>query len=137
VSYLIDTNVLSELARPQPEPRVVDFMLSIDKAFLSTITLHELAYGLALKPDGQKRTRLTTTIRQLVDGFEHRILPVGQREATAAGELRAEAGLAGKTLHLADVLIAATAQCNRLTLATRNVRDFPHEGLEIINPWEA
>ncbi len=133
---LLDTNVVSETMRSEPDSNVLRFLSSDQQFWLSTIVLHELQYGVMLLPLGQRRDQIATAMRSLATLHGDRILPVDREEATAAGELRARARQSGRSLDLGDALIAATATINGLALATRNTRDFVGLDLEVINPWQ-
>ncbi len=134
--YLFDTNILSELARPEPQQSVVDFVASVPIAWLSTITLHELEYGIALIPKGARRDAIKQFIDGLVGAYSDYIIPIEQREAQEAALLRALLKQQGKVLHLADSLIAGTAKVHDLTVVTRNIKDFEGLGLSLVNPFE-
>ena len=133
--YLIDTNVISELTKKKPDENVIRFMRELDDGFISTISIHELSYGIELKPEGKAKDQLFKTVGDLVSTFKNQIIPIDQEEAIIAGRLRAKAQTYGQTVHMADALIAATAHVRSLTVATRNTKDF--EGLDVglFNPW--
>lgn len=135
MKYLLDTNILSELAKPSPNQKVIDFVISLDKAWLSIITLHELEYGLNLLPEGQRKTQLSHSISTFLDQYTTFILPLEKQEAKIAAEIRAIARKAGKPCHLADSLIAGTAKAHGLCVVTRNEKDFIDFGIEVKNPW--
>ena len=134
--FLLDTNVVSELVKPSPEPRVIAFLNSQSDLWLSTIVLHELDFGLNLLPHGRRRERLGSALSSLIAEYGDRALPVGRLEAEQAAVMRAQAQLSGRLLYLADALIAGTAKAHGLWLATRNVTDFAGLDVEITNPWE-
>lgn len=135
--FLLDTNVLSEAAKPQRHPGVMAFLTGLDDAFISVLSIHELTYGIERLPSGTaRRATLTKTIEALLSTFADRIIGIGQAEARAAASLRAQQQGQGRTLHLADALIAATALVHAQTLVTRNVSDFTDLGVMIHNPWE-
>lgn len=136
-SFLIDTNVVSELTRPVPDSNVVVFLDAEPDIWLSTVVLHELEYGLGILPAGKRRNELSSTIANLVAEYSDRIIPLESAEAQAAAELRVSAKNSGKVLHLGDALIAGTAKIHALTIATRNVADFDGLGLLLANPWDA
>lgn len=133
--YLLDTNVISELGKPQPNGNVVSFVSELEKAWLSMITLHEIEYGLHLLPEGNRRTRLDLNITTLLSRYAPFVLPVNNEEAVAAAELRAIARKSGMPRHLADCLIAGTAKVHSLTVVTRNLKDFEGLGVPLLNPW--
>ena len=134
--FLLDTNVVSEIAKPEPDPRVIAFLTSQDDLWLSTIVLHELAFGLDLLPEGYRRERLSTALSGIITEYEDRILPISRREAEWAARFRAHAHRAGRVLHLGDALFAGTAKAQDLCVATQNVVDFDGLDVEVTNPWE-
>lgn len=134
-AYLLDTNVISELTRPVPNPQVIDFLQHLEEGYLSVITVHELHFGLQCLPEGRRRRSLSEMIETCLSQYGDYVLPVTQAEASAAGVLRSMALSAGRTLHLADALIAATAWVGGLTLATRNTADFNGLSIALSNPW--
>lgn len=140
--YLLDTNVVSEIRRPQPDANVLAWLDSIDPDlfFLSVITLGEIRTGIDRLPEGRQRRFLddwfTDELRPWLTG---RILPVTEELAERWGALDAQARRHGRTLNIADGLIAATAAEYDLVLATRNVDDFRDlgSGTAVLNPWDA
>ena len=135
-SYLIDTNLVSELTKASPDQGVVAFLLEQDDLWLSSVVLHELEFGLQRVPQGRRRDRLRQILSDFVNEFDDRILALGRVEAEWAARLRAEARRSGRVLHLGDALIAGTAKAHGLSVATRNVVDFDGLDVEITNPWE-
>ena len=132
---LLDTNVVSETARPEPDAKVLTFLSNEPNLWLSTIVVHELEYGLQLMTPGRRRDAVASAIRSLATQVR-RIVPLGYDEAEHAAVLRARTRQAGRTLELGDALIAATAAVRHLTLATRNTAHFEGLDLELLNPWE-
>ena len=138
MSYLIDTNVISELVRPKPDAAVLDWFASTpDEAlFLSALTLGEIRRGvekLTRPEDSQRREKLRLWLEHdLRDWFGPRILPIGPDVADHWGRLLAQAG---RPVPAIDSLLAATALHHDLRLVTRNTRDFDYAGLEVVNPW--
>ena len=139
MSYLIDTNVISELVRPKPDAAVLDWFASTpDEAlFLSALTLGEIRRGvekLTRPEDSQRREKLRLWLEHdLRDWFGPRILPIGPDVADHWGRLLAQAG---RPVPAIDSLLAATALHHDLRLVTRNTSDFDYAGLEVINPWQ-
>ena len=133
---LIDTNVISELVRPEPNQNVIAFLLTLENAALSIISLHEIHYGLRLLPAGQRRAELEQKMEQLLSEYRDFIIPVDQPEADYAASFRVQTRQQGRTLHLADSLIAGTAKAHNMLIATRNIRDFEGIEVELMNPWE-
>ena len=132
---LLDTNVVSEVARPEPDARVLAFLAAKTDLWLSTIVVHELEFGVRLLPSGRRRDRIAAAMRSLVGQYRSRILPVGVEEAERAASLRAQARQFGRLLDLGDALIAASAAVHDLSVATRNASDFEGLDLNVINPW--
>ncbi|MBK6386050.1 MAG: type II toxin-antitoxin system VapC family toxin [Rhodoferax sp.] len=138
MSYLIDTNVISELVRPKPDAIVLDwFSRTPDEAlFLSALSLGEIRKGvekLTNPEEAPRREKLRLWLEHdLRDWFGSRILPIGPDVADHWGRLLAQAG---RPVPAIDSLLAATALHHDLRLVTRNTRDFDYAGLEVINPW--
>ena len=134
--YLIDTNVVSELTKTSPDPGVVTFLSEQDDLWLPSVVLHELEFGLLSLPEGRRRDDLQQVLSDFVTEFDDRILPLDRIEAEWAARLRAEAHLSGRVLHLGDALIAGTARAHRLSVVTRNVKDFDGLDVNVANPWQ-
>ena len=132
---LLDTNIISELTKPQPSAKVLDFLSKTPELWISVLTLHELDYGIARLPRGKRRESLEQVISDFVTGYQDYILPLGRKEAGQAAQFRFMAEKTGKTVHLADALIAGTAKIHGLTLATRNVSDFEPLDIALLNPF--
>jgi predicted nucleic acid-binding protein len=136
MAVLLDTKVLSELARPEPDAMVVAYLSQGLVGYVSVVTMHELRYGAELIKDLPKRERLLSWLESIRSTYERNILPVATDIAERAGVLRAGASHQGRTLHVEDALIAATARAHDLTLVTRNTGDFVITGVRMVNPWE-
>lgn len=137
MSFLIDTNVLSELRRAQPEASVVDWFEQHAQRtlYLSVLTLGEIRKGIDKLPLGPRRDALDTWLTQeLPRYFSGRLLPLDAATADAWGQLCARAK---RPLPAIDGLLAATALRHGMSLVTRNTRDFEDLGLHVINPWTA
>lgn len=136
MSYLIDTNVLSELRRRQPDPGVRDWFSArpATSLYLSALTLGELRKGVEALAAGERRLRMLDWLEaDLPAFFSGRVLAVDAAVANRWGRLQAEAA---RPLPAIDSLLAATALHFGLRLVTRNLRDFAYPGLEVINPWQ-
>ena len=137
MSYLIDTNVVSELIRAKPEPRVVSWFNALPDAalYLSVLTLGELRKGVEKLPDTPRQEKLRLWLENdLLTWFGQNLLPVDARVADRWGRLLAEAA---RPVPAIDSLLAATALQHDLRLVTRNEKDFKFPGLVIVNPWDA
>ena len=134
--FLLDTNVVSELTRDRPEPRVIAFLSEQPDLWLSALVLHELKYGLELLPPGARRDGLGEALAAFVAEYEDRVLPLDRMAAAWAARLRPRAQRSGRVVDLGDALIAGTARAHDLSIATRNVRDFERMEVEVTDPWE-
>lgn len=135
---LLDTNVLSELMRPQPDPAVVAWVDShAGEARVCAVTLAEISLGIALLPEGRRRDALAQATRQMFqEDFAGRCLPFDARAAEIFGQVVAERRRKGRPISTQDAQIAAIALAHGDGLATRNVDDFLGiAGLEVVNPW--
>ncbi|EJC83136.1 putative nucleic acid-binding protein [Rhizobium leguminosarum bv. trifolii WSM2297] len=135
---LLDTNILSEVTKPKPDARVLEWLdgLDEDRTFISIVSVAEIRRGVALMDKGRKRDALAEWLAQdLTQRFDARIIPVDEPVALAWGDLMGLAKRSGRGLSSMDGLIAATAIAHDLTLATRNTRDFEGFGIELIDPW--
>jgi hypothetical protein len=138
MSYLLDTNVVSEWLKPQPNRGVVDWLASVaeDETFLSVVTITEVRYGVERMASGNRRKRLDEWLREeLLPRFEGRIIPVDTTVADACGRLVARSEALGRPIEPRDAFIAATAEVYELTLVTRNASDFQPTLKTILTPW--
>lgn len=136
MSYLLDTNVVSETIRRDPDPSVIAWLEQIpDQALcISVLTLGEIRKGVESVSDRRRREKLRLWLEvELPEWFEGRVLPIDLSVADRWGRLVAEAG---RPVPSIDSLLAATAMHYELRMVTRNDRDFTYPGLEVINPWK-
>jgi len=135
LSYLLDTNVLSELRRKTPDAGVVEWFSRrpASTLYLSVLTLGELRKGIEGVAEAERRMALTDWLETDLPGFfAGRILPIDVQVADRWGRLVAAAG---RPLPAIDSLLGATAAQHGLSMVTRNTRDFADLGLDVINPW--
>jgi hypothetical protein len=138
--FLLDTNIISELIEPRPEPKVAAWIEAADESllYLSVLTLGEIRKGIAALPRTARRGRLEAWLEtDLRARFSGRILPVDEAVADRWGLLTGEASRKGIRLPVIDGLLAATALSHNLTLVTRNAQDVAATGVPTLNPWEA
>lgn len=135
---ILDTNVLSELLRPDPAKPVERWLSAQDgaKVYFSTVGEAELRHGVAILPAGKRRNALTTAIEGLLDeDFRDRILPFDRAAARAYATIAAARRAAGRPIRRFDCQIAAIARAHQATVATRNTSDYEGCGIDLINPW--
>jgi predicted nucleic acid-binding protein len=135
---LLDTCVLSELRRPAPDPgvrRAVEEAAGED-LFLSVISIGEIAKGIALLRESQKKRALGAWLQALEHDYADRLLAIDREISHLWGELSAAAQKTGKVIGAADGLIAATARRHGLHLMTRNTGHFEAAGVALVNPWD-
>jgi predicted nucleic acid-binding protein len=138
MSFLLDTNVVSEWTKARPNSGVITWLEQVDedRVFLSVATLAELRHGIERLGTGAHRKQLDRWLRdELPLRFETRILPVTSQIADEWGRVVAQCEDRGRPLGAMDGLIAATASVYRLTLVTRNTRDFESSLKSLLNPW--
>ena len=137
---LIDTNVISELWKAEPNPGVLAWVdaQTVETLYLSAITVAELRFGLATMPEGKRRTIYQERLEsEVLPTFTGRVLPFNLDASQAYADLMARAKVEGKAIGKADGYIAATASACGLMVATRDTSPFEAAGLKIVNPWEA
>jgi len=137
---ILDTNVISELARIDPEPDVVTWLDSLPVAEVATtaITAAELLYGVARLPDGRRTAALAETIDALInEDFRGRVEPFDGLAAEQYAAVVVGREKKGRPISTADAQIAAICRVHSATLATRNTGDFTDTGIGLINPWGA
>ena len=135
---VLDTNVLSALMQQQPDAQVVAWLddQKAESIWISSITLFEARYGLALLASGQRKSLLQERFDQLVqDDLENRVLLFDADAATQAAQLGAERKARGRPVDMRDTFIAGIALAKRATLATRNTRHFEDLTVRVVNPW--
>ena len=140
MNYLLDTNVVSEWAKPRPDVRVIRWLAEADedRVCLSVITFAEIRQGVERMAAGQRRDALGSWLDDdLAIRFEGRILAVDLAVAHAWGTLMARAARIGVNLNGIDAFFAATAEAHGVALVTRNTKHFDKLGVRLVNPWES
>ena len=136
---VLDTNVISELARKVPDPGVLSWLDSLEISDVATtaITAAELRYGVARLPEGQRKRDLTGEIRGiLTEDFNGRVLPFDERASVRYADIVADRERMGRPIGVADAQIAAICRDLGAILATRHTADFEETGVEVVNPWD-
>jgi predicted nucleic acid-binding protein len=137
---LIDTNVISELWKAEPNPDVLAWIdaQAVETLYLSAVTVAELRFGLATMPESKRRTIYQERLEKKVfPTFAGRVLPFDLNASQAYADLMARAKAGGKAIGKADGYIAVTATACGLMVATRDISPFEAAGLKIVNPWDA
>jgi hypothetical protein len=138
VSFLLDTNVVSEWVKPQPDRNVISWLADVDedRVFISVMSFAEIRRGLELLPAGRRRERLAAWLaEELPARFEERILNIDQHVAETWGVVMVRGQKLGLTLGSMDAFFAATTEAHGLTLVTRYVKDFQALGISLLDPW--
>lgn len=140
MSFLLDTNVVSEWVKPRPDRGVIAWLADVDedRVFLSVMSLAELRHGIERMATGTRRSRLDLWLKEeLPLRFENRIIPVDVSVANTWGQVVARSQALGRTMSVIDGFLAATAEVHQLTMVTRNISDFSNLGRSVVNPWTA
>lgn len=136
---VLDTNVLSELLRPIPAPRVEAWLAAQDGAsvYFTTVGEAELRYGVAILPAGRRRITIGAAIEGILDeDFRDRVLPFDREASRAYAAIAAERRAAGRPISQFDCQIAAIARAHGASVATRNTGDYEGCGVGVIDPWD-
>jgi toxin FitB len=135
---VLDTNVVSEVMRSNPEPAVLAWLDKHpqNEIFITSIAAAELLYGAARLPEGRRKTLLQAKIREVLDeDFDGRVLPFAVGAADPYARIVSDRERRGKPISIADGQIAAICSHYSLPLATRNTADFVGTGIDIVDPW--
>lgn len=138
MSFLLDTNVVSEWVKPYPNTGVIGWLDEVDedRTYLSVITVAELRYGIERLASGKRKTRLHQwATQELPLRFEGRLLPIDSLIADRCGQVVARSEAVGRRMEVMDAFIAATAEIHRLVVVTRNTSDFEPGLKNVLNPW--
>lgn len=136
MSFLLDTNVLSEPAQRRPDPTVLAWLQAHESDFYTaSFCIGEIAFGVELLPAGPKRAKLENWLSQVIQVMGDRILRFDTRASLEWGKLQAELEKTAKKMPLQDSFIAAIARRHNLVIATRNTDDFNRLGVRTLNPF--
>lgn len=136
--WLLDTNVLSELRRPKPEPKVLAFVASqpLDLLYISTASLAQIRFGIELVPDATRRAELNDWLaHKMRPMFDQRVLPITEDIMLKWRLLVEDGRRVGHTFSQPDLIIAATALHHGLTVVSRDVSDYQKARAPVLNPW--
>ncbi|OJW30454.1 MAG: VapC toxin family PIN domain ribonuclease [Rhodospirillales bacterium 69-11] len=136
---VLDTNMLSEIMRPEPERKVADWIVrqQSEELFTAAVCQAEILSGLAVMPSGRRRTELEEAARAMfTDDFDGRVLPFDIEAASAYAKVFAARRNAGRPSGTIDLMLAAIARARGASVVTRNVADFEGVGVAIFNPWD-
>ena len=137
---ILDTNVISELTRPVPDPGVITWLDSLpaEETAITAITAAELRYGVRRMPDGRRKTGLSEAVNTLLTiDFRDRVEPFDVLAADQYADVVTAREHAGQPISTSDAQIAAICRVLNATLATRNTSDFTGVGVNLIDPWKA
>lgn len=135
---IIDTNVVSELMKPSPSAAVIEWVQARtgSELFTTSITLAEILYGIARLPDGRRKELLRSTASEVFAAFEDQVLPFDSSAATHYAEVVGGRDHIGLPIDGFDGQIASICRAHGAALATRNLRDFRHTDVTLIDPWQ-
>ena len=135
---VLDTSVISEIFRPSPETRVVDWLASLTGGVaITSVTLAEMLAGMRRLPDGRRKTELTKHIEAALGPYRgsRSMMPFDEAAAECYADVLVAREAVGAPISTADAQIAAICLAHDATCATRNAKDFAHTGIDLINPW--
>jgi len=136
VSYLVDTNILSESVKPRPASRVVDWLRQHEpELYVSTITVGELRRGIERLSEGKRKAQLNIWLQSLCECMKGRVLSFNTSTAHVWGQLKAAWDKEGISIPSLDSQLIATAHRHDLTIVTRNISDFQRSGVRLLNPF--
>ena len=138
MNYLLDTCLISELAKSKPNEKVVNWVLSENETrfYISVLTFGELHKGIEKLPESKKKEELKIWIEgDLENRFQNRIIGIDMRVSILWGKIQCFAEKKGKPMPAIDALIAATGIAHDLMVVTRNVADMEQSGVKLFNPW--
>jgi len=139
MKYLLDTCVISEVIKPKPSSKVLEWLKKQDEEnlYLSVLTFGEIEKGIEKSADKKRKNKLRLWVEEdLKQRFEGRVLPIDIKVASKWGEIQGKSEMEGKPLPSIDGLIAITGLVNNCIVVTRNISDMQQSSVELLNPWE-
>ena len=137
MAYIVDTTIITELLKKNPDPHVADWAEDFnEEVFFTSITIMELQHGIMRMPEGKRKDKLSRAMRAITKECSQRIYDFDSFSASLCATLRCRAEAAGFTPQLADCMIAAICQRNNATLVTHNAEAFEPYGIEVLDPWD-
>jgi predicted nucleic acid-binding protein len=135
---VLDTNVVSELMRPEPAPAVLTWMQrnSGYGLYTTAVTIAEIRYGIARMPEGRRRQSLHQAADEIFAAFPRQVLPFDLASASAYADIVVSREQQGNPISGFDAQIAAICRSQVASLATRNTRDFIDTGISLLDPWQ-
>jgi toxin FitB len=138
MSFLVDTNVLSDATKKKPSAAVRQWVReNEDDLYISPVSLAEIRYGILLMNPGRNQNDLKEWFQKLIEAYQNSTFPLDQHVSLTWAQLLHDLKVKGRKMPLEDSIIAATAKTHDLTLVTRNIRDFAHTGINLFNPFES
>jgi predicted nucleic acid-binding protein len=135
--FLLDTNTVSEVTKPRPDPKVTGLLktIPIEQMFISVMTVGEIYKGVLPLPDGNRRASLETFLSEVETSYGDRVIRIDAITCRQWAQVVVQRSRLGRPISTNDALIAATALQHNLTLITRNTDDFTHTNVQLLNPW--
>ncbi|MGI8404378.1 MAG: type II toxin-antitoxin system VapC family toxin [Thermomicrobiales bacterium] len=135
---VLDTNIISEFLRPIMAASVDRWLKTVDysEIFLTATTVAEVLYGIARMPEGRRKREATDAIHGILAALAERLVPFDAESAVHYADIVSKRESMGRRVSVSDGQITAICRQHGATLATRNVKDFLHTGVELVNPWE-
>lgn len=136
--FILDTNVLSELMKPQPDASVARWtsLQSKERTFTTAISKAEILAGLVVMPIGRRRTAFEAAVDKVFKLFDDRVLAFDEDAVAAFAQIVPARRAAGRPIGLPDLMIASIVRARNATVVTRDIGGFEHAGIPIINPWD-
>ena len=137
MAYVLDTNVVSEIFKPRPNPKAISWMQDHEgQLFLTTVSIMEMYYGVLRLPEGRRKESFRELLVAILHDEKDHIYDFDSFSAYLCAEMKRDAEAIGRAPQLSDCMIAAICKRNNATLVTHNVKDFDYLGIKVENPFE-